>query len=92
MGWIWDLLNTCAHNSEVEAITAPPLISTIHKSPQQPLNLFNPAVSLSAVPCQRLLTVDILQLHALKSYIHRLRSRTEPTWLPQYTNILSGEN
>jgi hypothetical protein len=33
-----DLLTTYAHDSELQAITAPPLISTIHKSPQHPLS------------------------------------------------------
>jgi hypothetical protein len=35
-----DLLTTYTHDSELQAITAPPLISTIHKSPQHPLSLF----------------------------------------------------
>jgi hypothetical protein len=62
-----DLLTTYTYDSELQAITAPPLISTIHKSQQHPLSLFQPAVSSPAVPWQRLLTVDILQLHALRS-------------------------
>jgi hypothetical protein len=37
---------------------------------------FHPAVS-PAIPWQRLLTVEILQLHALKSSLHRLSYRTE---------------
>jgi hypothetical protein len=36
----WILLATYAHDSEMQAITAPSLISTIHKSPQHPLSLF----------------------------------------------------
>jgi hypothetical protein len=32
---------------ELQAITAPLLISTIHKSPEQPLRLFQPAVFTS---------------------------------------------
>jgi hypothetical protein len=48
----------------------PPLISTIQKSPQHPLSLFQPAVSSPAVPLQRLLTVEILQLHVLRFYLH----------------------
>jgi hypothetical protein len=43
LDWILDLLIIYTHDSELQAITAPPLISTIHKSPQQPLNLFRPA-------------------------------------------------
>jgi hypothetical protein len=59
------------HVSELQEITAPPLISTIHKSPQNLLSLFQP-VSSSAVTWQWFLTVQILQLHALKSTLHRL--------------------
>jgi hypothetical protein len=69
-----DLLTTYTHDSELQAITAPPLISTIHKSPQHLLSLFQPAVSLPLVPWQRLLTVEILQLHAFTPFPagHRL--------------------
>jgi hypothetical protein len=42
------------------------LIFTIHKSPQNPLSLFQPALSTPAVTWQWLLTVDILQPHSLK--------------------------
>jgi hypothetical protein len=76
-----DLLTTYTNNSELQAITAPPLISTIHKSPQHPLSLFYPALSLPAVPWQRLLTVEILQLHALRLYLHSLPCRTLSTEL-----------
>jgi hypothetical protein len=40
-GSYWPL----THNSELQVTTAPPLISTIHKSPQHPLSLLQPAVS-----------------------------------------------
>jgi hypothetical protein len=53
-----DLLATYTHVSELQAITRPPIISTIHKSLQHPLSIFQPAVSLPAVPWQRLLTVE----------------------------------
>jgi hypothetical protein len=36
-----DLLTTYTHDWELQAITAPPLISTIHKSPQHPLSIFS---------------------------------------------------
>jgi hypothetical protein len=49
-GFGLDLLATYTHDWELEAITAPPLISTIHKSPQNPLSLFQPAVPSPAVP------------------------------------------
>jgi hypothetical protein len=57
-----DLLTTCTHDLELQVITAPPLISAIHKSLQHPLSIFQPAMSSTAVPWQRLLTLDILQL------------------------------
>jgi hypothetical protein len=41
------------HNLELQVITAPLLISTIHGSPQHLLSLFQPAVSIPAVPWQR---------------------------------------
>jgi hypothetical protein len=69
-----DLLTIYAHDWEVQVITAPPLIPTIHKLPQHRLSLFPPAVS-SVVPWQRLLTVEI---HALKSSLNRLPYETEP--------------
>jgi hypothetical protein len=64
-----DLLTTCIHHSELHLITAPLLISTIHRSPHHSLSLFQPAVSSTAVPSRRLLTVEILQLPALMSLL-----------------------
>jgi hypothetical protein len=55
----------------------PPLISTIKKSPQHPLSFFQPAVSSAAVHLQQFLTVEILQLHALKYTLLRLQNRTD---------------
>jgi hypothetical protein len=79
-----DVMTTYTHDSELQAITAPPLISTIHKSPQHPLSLFQPALSSPAVPWQRLLTAEVLHLHALMSYLHSLlcrpASRAELKW------------
>jgi hypothetical protein len=67
--WIgeWILFITYTHDSELQVITASPLFSTIHRWPQHPLSFFKPAVNSPAVTCQRLLTVDILQPHALKT-------------------------
>jgi hypothetical protein len=74
---LWmNLLSIYAHDSELQAITAPPLKSTNHKSTQHPLSLFEAAVS-SAVPWQRLITMEILQLHALKFALDRLPYRTD---------------
>jgi hypothetical protein len=83
LDWKMDLLTTYIHDSEIQAITAPPLISTIHKLPQHPLSLFHSVMSLPAVPWQRHLTVEILQLHAHKSSIHRLPYRTD--WVDPIT-------
>jgi hypothetical protein len=76
LDWWLDLLTTYTHDSLVKVITVSPLISTIHKSPQGPLSLFKSAMSSPAVPWQWLLTVEILQLDALKSFLHRLPYRT----------------
>jgi hypothetical protein len=38
--WISNLLTTYTHHSELQAITAPLLISTLYKSSQKPLSLF----------------------------------------------------
>jgi hypothetical protein len=74
-----DLLTTYTHDSELQAITESPLISTIHKLPQNPLRLFQPAVSSPAVPWQRLLTVAILQLYTSRSFLLSLPYRTQIT-------------
>jgi hypothetical protein len=65
------------HDWELQAVTASPLVSTFHKSTQQPLTCFQPAVSSKAVPWQRLLAVEILQLHMLRLSLHSLPYRAE---------------
>jgi hypothetical protein len=79
--WWMDLLTIHAHDWEVQVITAPPLISAIHKSPQHPLSLFQPAVTSPVVPWQRFLTVEILKLHAFRSSCHNLPCRIQLNWL-----------
>jgi hypothetical protein len=97
--WIY-LLITYTYYSELQTITAPPLISTIHKSPQHPLSRFQPAVSSPAVPWLRFLTVEILHLHVLKSSLHSFpwridwpelsQSRSQGTlWLEVYHQSVS---
>jgi hypothetical protein len=49
LNWILDLLTTYTHDSELQAITALPLISTVHKSQQLPLSPLQPVVSSPAV-------------------------------------------
>jgi hypothetical protein len=56
-----DLLTTYTHHSELQVIMAPLQIYKIPKSPKHP-KIFQLAVSSSAIPWQRLLTVDIVQL------------------------------
>jgi hypothetical protein len=77
LNWGMDLLTPCTHDSEVQAITVTQLISKIHNSPQNTLNVFQSPVSSPAIPLQRLLTVKILQLHALKSSLHRFPNTTD---------------
>jgi hypothetical protein len=47
MDWSMDLLTTCTLHSELQLITMLLLISTIHKLPQHPLSIFQPAVFIS---------------------------------------------
>jgi hypothetical protein len=68
------LLTTYTHNSKLLAITAPPLISTNHSTYQ---TFLQPGVFSSAIPWQWLKTGEILQLHALKFYLHSLPCRTQ---------------
>jgi hypothetical protein len=65
MDWRKDLLTTYTHDSELQVITAPPQISTLHKPSQHLLSVFQSAVCPTAVPWQQLLTVELLQLPAL---------------------------
>jgi hypothetical protein len=64
-----DLLTayTYTHDSELQAITALPLIYTLYKSLQHPLSLFQPTVSSLAAPWQRFLTVEILSFTSSSS-------------------------
>jgi hypothetical protein len=71
-----DLLTTYAHSSALQAITELSLIPTIYKSLQYALSILQPAVSSSAVTWQRLLTVVIIELYALKFHPHSLPYRT----------------
>jgi hypothetical protein len=48
-----------------------------------PAKLFQSAVFTSVVPWYRLLTVEILQFHALRFYLHNLPCRTQMNWLGQ---------
>jgi hypothetical protein len=76
LDWCMDLLTTYTHDLELQALRAPLLISTVHKSSWHPLSLVQPAVSSPAVPWHQLLTMEILQLHMLRSSLHSLQCRT----------------
>jgi hypothetical protein len=90
LDWKMDLLTTYTHYSELQAITAPPLITTIRKSPQHSLSFSQPAVTSPVDPWQRLLTVGILQLQAIKFSLHRLQYRnTSALTLSLAYNILA---
>jgi hypothetical protein len=86
-----NLLTTYTQHSELQEITALSLIPTLYKSPQRPLSFFQPAVSSSVVPWQRLLTVEIFQLHALRFVLYRLPCRTSSHLnLYQVTTVASS--
>jgi hypothetical protein len=69
-----DQLHTRLWTTSTYSATADLHNSQITTAPAKP---FQPAVSSPAIPWQRLLTVEILQLHALKSSLHGLPYRTD---------------
>jgi hypothetical protein len=71
-GFVMDLLTTYIHDSELQAITAPPPISTIHK-PFPACYVFT-SHSLATVP-----NGGDLQLHELRYYLHSYPYRTQLT-------------
>jgi hypothetical protein len=72
-----NLLITYIHDLKIQIITTPPLIFKIHKSPYYTLSLFQRAVFSEALPWQRLVTVEVLQLHALTPFPAGHRLATE---------------
>jgi hypothetical protein len=66
------------HQPKLQVITAPSLISKLYRLLQQTLSILQPAVSSTAVPCQRLLTLEILQLSALTSFLSVEYPATSP--------------
>jgi hypothetical protein len=94
MYWILDLLTTFIHHWELQAITAPLLISTIHKSKQQPLSLF-PACcvfnsrSLATVSNSGDSISFPLSRHDCPANIPQLKSLThQPTTSLHFTELL----
>jgi hypothetical protein len=71
--WIyWPL----THASEVQVLTAPPLISTVHKLSQHPLSPFPACFVFTRRSLTAASDMEILQLHALRSSLHSLPCRT----------------
>jgi hypothetical protein len=85
-----DLFVTHTQDSEVQIITAPPLISTLYKSPQHPLSLF----PTCCVFINRSLSTasdsgDSSASHAIRFHLHSLPCRTQfssDNWL---TNLVA---
>jgi hypothetical protein len=63
------------HHTELQVITALSIISTIHKSPQHPLNPFPACCVFISRSLVAALTVKVLQLPPLRSYLHSLPCR-----------------
>jgi hypothetical protein len=61
------MLTTYTYESELQALSKLSLIPTLHKSLLHLPNLFQPAMSSSAVPWPGLLRMEICQLYSLKS-------------------------
>jgi hypothetical protein len=71
---------------------APPLISTIHGSPQHPLRIFQPAVSLQAFPWQWLLQRKFFSFPRLGPHSLQCRSQfPHLTQLPNYPGVISSQ-
>jgi hypothetical protein len=87
--WWMDLLTTYTHNSELQVITMLSPISTLYKSAQHLLSLFQPPVSLPAVPWQRLQPAEILQFQAFRSSCHSRPCRTLVNCQVNYSAISS---
>jgi hypothetical protein len=75
-------LPTYAHNPELQTITAPPLISTIHKSPQRPLRrvpTFCVFTSRSLATASNSGDFSVSRAEVLSSQPHRHNSLIAPT-------------
>jgi hypothetical protein len=71
-----DLLTTYTHHSEIQAITALSLISTLYKSPQHPLSHFPACCIFVSRSLSTALKVEILQLHTVRFYHHSIPCRS----------------
>jgi hypothetical protein len=71
-----DLLTTYTHHSELHVTTALSLISTLYRSSQHPLSLLPVCCVFISRSWQRLLTVEILQLHEFRFHLHSVPCRT----------------
>jgi hypothetical protein len=101
LDWILDLLAAYTHDSELREITAPPLISTTHKSPQHTLT-FSGLLCLHQPFPGNGFDSGHSSAFALKSsskwrlpsncevLLLLTASRTEPTWLPQLPSFYNS--
>jgi hypothetical protein len=74
MDWRLDLLTIYTHHSELQVFTALSLIYTLYHSLHA---VFSSLQCFNSRFWQRLLTVEIHQLHELKLYLHSLPCRTQ---------------
>jgi hypothetical protein len=74
---------------ELQVITAPSLIFTFHNPLLQTLSLLQPTMSSTAISCQQMLTMEILQLPMLRSF---LSSEYIATELPQFHSAGLGSS
>jgi hypothetical protein len=71
-----DLLTNYTHDPELQVSTVSPLISMIHTLPRHTINLYPDCCVFISRSLQRLLTVGILQLRVLRSFLHSLPYKT----------------
>jgi hypothetical protein len=92
LDWIFDLLTTYTHNSEllVQVITAPSLFSH-YKSPQHTLSPFQPAVSSPAIPLVMASDSGVSSASTFKSFLNGSSLPTVPFLhsIPYRTDMVS---
>jgi hypothetical protein len=97
---VWNgFVATYTQHSELQVLTAPPLISTSHitTAPVKPF----PAYYVFSRSLETALTVEILQIHAFRFYLHSLYRHlfsaslaelcSQPTGSPQFSSFLRTE-
>jgi hypothetical protein len=87
------LLTTYIHHSELQAIAVPPLISTIHKSPQHPLSLCPACCVFTSRSLETGSNSRNSSTSRLKSFLHSLPSTTQLNQLcPLFITSLHGSH